>query len=230
MIPARGGSRSIPRKNIVPLSGRPLLAYTCQAALLSKRLTRTILSTDDEEIASVGRACGVEAPFLRPQELAQDATPVIEVLAHALRWVGENDRIQPDLLVLLQPTSPFRRAEHIDSAVALLEETGADTVVSVVEVPHQYNPASLMQLNDGRLTNFLRGPQILRRQDKPRVYARNGPAVLVIKSSLVREGILYGPVCRPLVMDRADSIDIDEPLDLVIAECLLEKGRDSGGR
>jgi CMP-N,N'-diacetyllegionaminic acid synthase len=221
LIPARGGSRSIPRKNIVPLAGRPLLAYTCDAALQSKRLTRTILSTDDEAIAGVGKACGVELPFRRPADLARDETPMIEVIRHALDWIMEHERYLADIVVILQPTSPLRRAEHIDAAVDLLLETGADTVVSVVEVPHQFNPVSLMRIKEGRLIPFLDQPMILRRQDKPRAYARNGPAVLVVRRELVSGGRLYGDMVLPLQMDPAASVDIDDADDLALAEFYL---------
>jgi CMP-N-acetylneuraminic acid synthetase len=223
IIPARGGSRSISRKNIVPLAGRPLLAYTCDAALGSKRLTRTILSTDDEEIAEIGKACGVEVPFLRPAELALDETQMIEVVRHAVGWLMEHERYLSDIVVILQPTSPLRRAEHIDTAVDVLIETGADTVVSVVEVPHHFNPVSLMRVDEGRLVPLLDQPMILRRQDKPRVYARNGPAVLAVRREVVEESRLYGDSVYPLEMRVADSVDIDGPEDLDLAEFYLSR-------
>lgn len=224
LIPARGGSKGIPKKNIAMLGGRPLLAYTCDAALSSRRLTRTILTTDDEEIAAVGQACGVEVPFLRPAALAQDDTPALPVIQHALCWLQENEGYKPQVVVLLQPTSPLRRSEHFDAAVDLLLETGADSVVSVVSVPHRYNPLSVMKLEKGRLVPFLAGPPILRRQDKPVVYARNGPAVLVMRpEATLEQGNLYGVDCRPLFMDEADSIDVDSLLDLWLAECLMRR-------
>ena len=223
LIPARGGSRSIPRKNAIPLGGRPLLAYTCDAALQSKRLTRTVLSTDDEEIARVGTACGVEVPFRRPADLARDETPMIEVVRHAVGWLADHEGYRADLVAVLQPTSPLRRAEHIDAAVDLVLETGADTVVSVVEVPHQFNPVSLMRLEEGRLIPFLDQPMILRRQDKPPVYARNGPAVLVVRREVIAQGRLYGDTVRPLEMSHADSVDIDDADDLALAEFYLNR-------
>jgi CMP-N-acetylneuraminic acid synthetase len=221
LIPARGGSRSIPGKNLVPLAGRPLLAYTCDAALRSKRLTRTILSTDDEEIVRVGKACGVQVPFRRPADLAADDTPMIEVVRHAVDWLADHEGYRTDLVALLQPTSPLRRAEHIDAAVNLLLETGADTVVSVVEVPHQFNPVSLMRVDEGRLVPLLDQPMILRRQDKPRAYARNGPAVLVVRREVIAQGRLYGDTVRPFEMSPMDSVDVDESHDLALAEFYL---------
>jgi len=222
-IPARGGSKAIPHKNIVNVAGRPLLAYTCDAALASQRLTRTILSTDDEEIAQVGRACGIEVPFPRPATLARDETPMVDVLRHVVSSLDEREGYTPDLMVLLQPTSPLRRPEHIDAAVDLLVESGADTVVTVVEVPHQFNPVSLMRIEKGNLVPISDGPLILRRQEKPRVYARNGPAVLVVRRQVVERGHLYGAVVRPVEMTKADSVDIDDPSDLTLAEYWLRR-------
>ena len=158
LIPARGGSKGIPRKNIAILAGQPLLAYTCAVALGSRVLNRVVLSTDDAEIAEVGRQCGVEVPFLRPATLAQDGTPSIEVARHAVEYFRDNEHWTPDVVVLLQPTSPLRTSRHIDEAVDLMKESDADTVVSVVEVPHRFNPHSVMQLKDGALVDFLPVP------------------------------------------------------------------------
>jgi CMP-N,N'-diacetyllegionaminic acid synthase len=222
VIPARGGSRGIPHKNLAMIGGRPLLAYTADAARQSTRLTRTLVSTDDEQIAVAARALGLEVPALRPRELAQDETPMLPVLQHALAMTRDRG-FDPDAVTLLQPTSPLRRAEHVDAAVALFEATGADSVVSVVEVPHQYNPVSVMQMNGERLRPFLPGVAPTRRQDKPRVLARNGPAVLVVKAAVIEAGSLYGDDCRPLLMTPEDSLDIDSPWDLALVEFALSR-------
>lgn len=228
LIPARGGSKGIPRKNIVPLAGKPLLTYTCEAALGSSYIDRVVLSTDDEEIAQIGRSCGVEVPFMRPPELARDDTPSLPVAQHAIEWLREHDGWGTDILVLLQPTSPLRRAHHIDAALDILLEKQADTVVSVVEVPHRYNPYSVMELRDGILHQFLPGKTQFdryRRQTLPKVYARNGPAVLVTRvNTLFRDQSFYGQLVLPYVMDEADSLDIDTLYDLEIAEFLIERG------
>jgi CMP-N,N'-diacetyllegionaminic acid synthase len=220
LIPARGGSRGIARKNIALLGGRPLLAYTADAARASRALTRTVVSTDDREIAEAARALGLDVPFERPQPLAADAAPMLPVMQHALNAMGELG-FDAEVVVLLQPTSPFRRATHIDAAIALLEASGADSVVSVVEVPHQFNPVSVMRLDGDRLRPFLDAPTMADRHMKPRVFARNGPAVLAVRASVVRDGSLYGSDSRPLVMDHAESLDIDTPWDLMLAELLL---------
>jgi CMP-N-acetylneuraminic acid synthetase len=229
VIPARAGSTAIPGKNVAMLAGRPLLDWTCEAARASRRLTRTVLTTDSEEIAAAGRRCGIEVPFLRPAALAGDDTPMVDVLRHALSCLKQH-QYEPSVLVLLQPTSPLRRAEHIDSAVDLLLATGADTVVSVVAVPHQFTPGSLMRVEGERLVPVEAGGGPLRRQDKPVLYARNGPAVLAVRKAIVVAGGLYGPDTRPLVMAREESIDIDDAFDLQVAEALLTRRPAVAGR
>jgi CMP-N-acetylneuraminic acid synthetase len=225
LIPARGGSKSIPRKNLAMLAGRPLLAYTCEAALASERLSRTLLSTDDEEIAEAGRACGVETPFLRPAELAQDDTPSVAVAMHAVKWLAENENWQPDFVVLLQPTSPLRRAAHIDEAVDLAVQTDSDTVVSVTRVPHRFSPYSVMQLENGLLKDFWTEPlgfDRYRRQNLPVLYARNGPAVLVSRAGVIlNSASFYGSTVVPYPMNEEDSLDIDSKFDLWLAEQLI---------
>jgi CMP-N-acetylneuraminic acid synthetase len=212
LIPARGGSTGIPGKNLAPLCGRPLLAWTVGAACAARSLDRVVVSTDSEEIAAVARELGADV-LERPGELASDETPMRDVLLHA---VGELGR--PEVVVLLQPTSPLRRAQHVDEAVALLAETGADCVVSVVEVPHRYRPGSLMALEGDRLVPL--GPVPATRQEKPVVYARNGPAVLALRAERIGSD-LYGGDCRAYVMEPRDSIDVDGPFDLELAELLL---------
>ena len=223
IIPARGGSQAIPRKNLVSLLGRPLIAYTCDAAVQSRLLTRIVASTDDNEIAEVIRAASIELPFIRPTELAEDSTPMLAVVQHVLSQLGS---YQPDCVVLLQPTSPLRRAQHVDSAIQLLFDTEADTVVTVVEVPHNFNPTSVLRMLEGVVTPYQDGAAIFRRQDKPRVYARNGPAVLINNTGVIHSGRLYGDIIRGLEMNRAESIDIDSPEDLELAEFYLKRGRE----
>jgi CMP-N-acetylneuraminic acid synthetase len=222
VVPARGGSRGVPRKALAPLLARPLLAYTADAARQSSRLTRTIVSTDDEEIAGAARALGLEVPFIRPASLAADDTPMLPVLQHAVEAMRATG-FSPDAVVLLQPTSPARGSVHIDRAVTLLETSGADSVVSVTEVPHQFNPVSVMRLDGERLRPFLDGAAPLRRQDKPAVLARNGPAVLAVRTAVLEAGSLYGDDCRPLLMTAEESVDIDTPWDLSLAEFVLAR-------
>jgi len=222
VIPARGGSKGIARKNLAPLAGRPLLAYTADAVRASRRLTRTIVSTEDPEIAAAARALSLDVPFLRPAALAADDTPMLPVMQHALEEMQAGGDAF-DAVVLLQPTSPLRRGEHIDAALDLLASSGADSVVTVVEVPHQFSPASVLHIEAGRLRPFQDGPTPTRRQDKPRFYARNGPAVIAVRAAVVAAGSLYGDDSRPLVMPMRDSHDIDSADDLELIELLLSR-------
>jgi CMP-N-acetylneuraminic acid synthetase len=212
LIPARGGSKGIPRKNLAPLAGKPLLAWTVEAALAARAPLRVVVSTDDGEIATVAAALGAGV-LVRPAELAADDAPMLDVVLHAADALGD-----AEALVVLQPTSPLRRAEHVDAAVALLEETGADGVVSVVEVPHNYRPGKLLSVQDGRVRAL--GDEPLHR-DLPALYARNGPAVLALRIDGLAERGLYGGDVRAYVMDAADSVDVDSPFDLRLAELLL---------
>jgi CMP-N,N'-diacetyllegionaminic acid synthase len=223
IIAARGGSKGLPNKNLRLLAGRPLLAYSAGAAQASRRLSRVIVSTDDPAIADAAQALGLDVPFMRPAGLAADDTPMLPVLQHGLAELARAS-FAADAVVLLQPTSPLRRAEHIDAAIDLLESSGADSVVSVTEVPHQFNPVSVLRLDDeARLTPYLAGPLVTRRQDKPRVFARNGPAVLAVRAAVVAGGSLYGNDCRALVMSARESVDIDTVDDLEMVELLMMK-------
>lgn len=221
LIPARGGSRAIPRKNLAPLAGRPLLAYTCEAARASRRLTRLVLSTDDAEIARIGADLGAEV-FARSADLAGDDTPMLDVVRSVAGDFLVRTGEECDVIVVLQPTSPLRRAVDIDASVDLLLSTGADAVVSVTEVPHGFTPTSLMREVDGRLVP-LSGDGPLLRQKKPLLFARNGPAVLAVRTSAaLRQGLYEGHV-RGYAMDRRYSVDVDDAVDLRLAEFWLHE-------
>lgn len=224
IIPARGGSKAIPMKNLALLAGKPLLFYTAAVARESQLLTRTIVSTDHEEIADAAKKFGMDMPFVRPAEYAQDDTPALAVVRHALAHLEKEEKYIPDIVVYLQPTSPLRRAEHIDGTIRALLETNADSAVSVVEVPHQFSPGSVMVMESGVLKAYETGPEVLRRQDKQKVYARNGPAVLAVRRATIREkDSLYGNAIAPYIMSPAYSIDIDTSSDLELAEYMLAK-------
>jgi CMP-N,N'-diacetyllegionaminic acid synthase len=221
-IPARGGSKGLPGKNLVPLAGRPLIAYTCDAARQSSRLARVVVSTDDPEIARVAASCGVDVPFMRPRELARDDTPMIDVVRHALAELDRRgDRF--DAVAVLQPTSPLRRAEHIDAVVDLLCSSRAATAVSVVRVPHQFTPGSLMRLEGDELVAYDAAAAPLRRQDKPALFARNGPAVLIVTRDAIAAGTFYGSGVVGYEMPSGDSIDIDTMDDVDEAEYRLQR-------
>ncbi len=232
IIPARGGSKAIPLKNLAMLGGKPLLQYTIDAAKQSKLITRIILSSDHKEIIRYAHQQGIEVPFVRPAELARDTTPMIEVVEHAVKYLVNKESYRPDYIVLLQPTSPLRTAQHIDEALMLLLDSEADSVVSVVEVPHQFNPYSVMLQQGNFLVPFLEFDETRNlRQLKPLFYARNGPAVCALTyECLIQKKSLYGEKILPYVMDRAESIDIDDSWDLSIAEYLLKIREGAIGR
>ena len=225
IIPARGGSKGIPNKNIVELNGRPLIEYTIRAAHASRLITRTILSTDSQAVRAVGRRCGVEIPFVRPAELATDKTPALPVIRHAIEWLGEHEQYAPDYIVLLQPTSPLRTAEHIDAALTRLIESNADSIVSVVKVPHNFNPYSVMKLDQGHLTPFLAYDEKNNlRQLKPVFYGRNGAAIYAFTTAcLLSKNSIYGDTILAYEMDKAASVDIDDEMDLQFCEFLMQR-------
>lgn len=214
LIPARGGSKGVPRKNIKLLCGKPLLEYTAQAALASRFLTRVILSTDDAEVAEVGIACGLEVPFLRPRDLAADDTPMLPVVQHAVRWM-ESQGESFDCVCLLQPTNPLRQAKDIDACIDLLEQSGADGVVTVLEVPSEYNPHWVyFQTREGAL-HLSTGEvePISRRQDLPPAFHREGSVYVTRRNVVMCGNSLYGERLVGYRMDPAESVNIDTPED-----------------
>jgi CMP-N,N'-diacetyllegionaminic acid synthase len=225
IIPARGGSKGIPEKNIISLSGKPLISYTIEAAKQSELLGRSILSSDDEKIINVANKFGLEAPFVRPEELAQDDTPALPVIKHAVTFMEQELSYKADYVVLLQPTSPLRTTRHIDEAVEKLINSDADSIVSVVEVPHQFIPHSIMQLDGAELRPYLSFDESQNlRQKKPTFYARNGAAIYAFSyECLMKKNSIYGDKILPYFMTPEESIDIDSPWDLEICEFFLQK-------
>jgi len=221
LVPARGGSKGVPGKNVRPLAGRTLLEYTARAARESGVLDRLVLSTDSPEIAAAGRAAGIEVPFMRPASLAADDTPMVPVIMHAIEEL-QRQGWSPDIIVLLQPTSPLRRPEHIRDAVNALRGSTADSVVTVVAVPRHLSPDYVMRIDDGRLKPFLAdGARITRRQDARPAYSRDGTVYAFRRSTLERFGGIYGEDCRPLLIDASQSLSIDSPADWDAAERAL---------
>ena len=222
IVPARGGSKGIPRKNVRLLGGRPLLAHTAEAALAAHRLARVVLTTDDEEIAEVGRSCGLEVPFLRPAELARDDTPTLPVLQHA---VAELERAGDkfDAICLLQPTSPLRRAGDIDGCIELLENEGLDSVVSVLPVPREHNPHWVYFRDAEGLLRLSTGEEqpIPRRQELPPAFHRDGAVYVVRRDVLMNGNSLYGKKLGGYLTDPARNVNLDTPADWDRAEQLL---------
>jgi len=222
LIPARGGSKGVPRKNIKPLCGRPLLAYTADAALASRRLSRVVLTTEDAEIAEVGRNCGLETPFLRPVELARDETPMLPVAQHAVRFLEEQgDHFEA--VCLLQPTNPLRSADDIDACIQLLETTVADAVVTTLPVPTEYNPNWVyFQDCDGilRLSTGRDAP-IPRRQELPPAFHREGSVYVTRRETLMERNSFYGERLLGYQLSADRSVNIDTPEDWLRAESLI---------
>jgi CMP-N,N'-diacetyllegionaminic acid synthase len=223
VVPARGGSKGLPGKNLADLGGRPLLAWTADAARRCSVLDRVVLSTDDDLIAQAGLACGLEVPFRRPASLAADDTPMVQVLQHALDWVVAEGGMRPDIVVLLQPTSPFRGVDDIARTVAALRSADADAAVTVELVPHRYSPESLMVADADGILRGWASPlgSVGRRQAKERVFARNGPAVLAVRASVLEGGSLYGDKTVGVEMPPASGIDIDTDWDLRVARAFV---------
>ncbi len=224
LISARGGSKGIPRKNVLPIAGKPLIAWTIAAALGSRKLSRLLVSTDDVEIAEVAREHGAEVPFLRPAELARDDSPVIDAVEHALRWFERTEGNLPEYMLLLQPTSPLRTTADIDGAIGLAYERRAEAVLSVCEAsPHPYLARSIAR--DGSLGDFTDQPaKPARRQDYPPAYVLNGAIYVNRVESLLVSRNFQPPGALAYVMPVERSCDIDAPIDLQIAELLLQNG------
>ena len=230
VVTARGGSKGLPGKNLRVLAGKPLIAHTIDAANQSRAFDRVILSTDDEGIAAAARACGCAVPFMRPADLARDETPHLPVLQHAVGWLRDCDRYEPDAVMILQPTSPLRRAADIRESIAILERSGADSVVSVSEVPAHYNPMRTLRIDgDGMASLFVTGEpvrrRINRRQDMPPAWTMNGAIYLfrtfVLAGADGVEPSLYGRRTAAYVMPDEFGISIDSLDDWSAAEHAL---------
>jgi CMP-N-acetylneuraminic acid synthetase len=226
LIPARGGSKSIPRKNIRQFAGCPLIAYSICAALAAETISRVIVSTDDEQIAAISRQYGAETPFLRPAQLALDNTPDLPVFEHVLNWLMENEGYRPEIIVQLRPTSPLRRVWHINEAVhRLLEHPEADAIRTVC-VPFQ-NPYKMWQIGqDGLMQPLIQTsltePYNMPRQLLPEVYWQTGYVDAAWIDTILEKKSMTGAFILPLVIPSGDWIDIDSADDWRRAERLLE--------
>lgn len=220
LIPARGGSKGIPRKNIRDFAGAPLIAYSIAAGLQSQHVTRVIVSTDDEEIAAVARRWGAETPFLRPSEFAQDDTTDLPVFQQALTWLAEYEHYRPDFVVQLRPTSPVRPIGLIDEAIELmLTNPQADCVRGVV--PSGQNPFKMWQIDPDshQLTPLLRLPNLKEpynapRQELPKTYWQTGHVDVIRAGTILEKGSLTGDVILPVLIDPRYTVDIDTPADM----------------
>jgi len=225
LIPARGGSKGVPGKNIKTLNGKPLLAYTAEVAMQSKYLSEVILSSDDDEIIRTANRLGLHVPFKRPDKFAQDHTPSIDVVAHALDWFKGKGVIF-DAVCLLQVTSPFRSIELLDCALSKFIGSGCDSLVSVQRVPHEYNPHWAFEVNpDGNL-RIATGEKdiIVRRQELPDAYHRDG-MIYITKTQIIEQGSLYGQTLTFVESPKASYVNIDTPEDWERAEIIAKQFR-----
>lgn len=223
LVPARAGSKGLPGKNLKPLGGLPLLAWTARTIAASGVGARAVLTTEDSEIAAVGRAHGLETPFLRPAELASDTASMVDVVEHAVGWMEREGGFVPSAIMLLQPTCPFRKPERIRQALDLLALPSTEGVIGVkridrsLSVMYQAGP-------DGALAPLAPWDERTRRQDVRPLLTPNGTLYLTTRESLVRHRRLFPPRLRGLVTDHIESIDIDTPEDWALAEAVVAAG------
>lgn len=229
VIPARGGSKGIPRKNIRAFAGYPLIAYSIAAGLQAEMVTRVVVSTDEEEIAAVAQEWGAEVPFLRPAEFAQDSTLDLPVFAHVLQALAKSEGYVPEVVVQLRPTSPIRPSTMVDEAVRLLlAHPEADSVRGVV--PAGENPHKMWRINPdtGRMTPLLQvegitEPYNAPRQKLPQVYWQTGHIDAIRPAAILEKHSMSGDVILPLLVDPAYTVDIDTPADWVHYEALMAR-------
>jgi len=220
VIPARGGSKGVMRKNVKFLCGKPLIYYTIRECFKSKHLTKTIVSTEDTEIAQIAKSFGVDV-IMRPYYLAKDDTPTIDVIFHAIKKLEEK-RETVDLVILLQPTSPLRTATDIDKAIELYISSSCESVISVVEAEHP--PYWSLEIKNGFLKPLL-GQKFLnmRRQDLPKVYFPNGAIFIARPEILKKYRSFYTNKIKPYIMPKEKSVDIDTEFDFLLAEVLMKR-------
>jgi len=223
LIPARGGSKGVPKKNIKLLAGKPLLQYTSEIGLQSKYLSKVVLSTDTDEIIEVGKKLNLEVPFKRPSNLAADASPTLPVIMHALDYyaaLGE----EFDAVCLLQVTSPFRTLEFLDEAIETFIEQQTDSLISVQEVPHEYNPHWTFEVNPSGNLHISTGEEkiISRRQELPKAYHRDG-SIYITKTSVLREQhSLFGKSIAYIESSKEMYVNIDTMTDWKKAELMIK--------
>lgn len=226
VIPARGGSKSIPRKNLKYIAGKPLIAYVIETALKCRLLNRVIVSTEDKEIGRVAKSYGAEVPFLRPKELARDEVSIIPVVQHAMRYLEKNESWKADVIASIQPTSPLIEAADIDRAVNQLVKSRCDAVISVCKITHGHPFRALRVEGDKVIPLYRKGFRYLQKQDLPTLYMPNGALYVRRREILERwngRDFALGKEIRAIIMDELKSINIDTPLDLVIVEAVIKK-------
>lgn len=222
VIPARSGSKEIPRKNIKKIGGKPLIVYTIEAALKSKYLDRIIVSTDDEKIAEIAKKCGAEVPFMRPKELAEDDVPLVpDVLRHTVEELKRNENFDVDIIVMLQPTSPLRKTKYIDLAIEKLINTKCDWVVTVLKVND--HPFRMRRMKGDKLELLFKDKKVwAQRQDLPPVYYLNGSVYATWKEVVMKKEVFQNKDWRGITMKEEDGIDIDTLTDFLVVDAILK--------
>lgn len=223
VIPARGGSKGVPRKNIRPVCGKPLIGYTIETALeASENLHSVIVSTDDPETAEIAEQFGAEVPFLRPKHLADDHTPTVPVLQHAVKFVEDRDDIKIDWALLLQPTDPFRLPQDIRATIDIALTEECDSVISVKQV-FSTHPILMKKINEGKLEPFcIPEKEGTRRQDyDPPAYMRNGAIYLTRRDVLMNDNSIWGETICPYIMPEERSVGVDSEMDMKLVEILM---------
>ncbi len=223
IIPARGGSKGVPRKNIKLLAGKPLLEYTAAVALKSTLLSKVIVSTEDDEIISVAKTLNLEIPFKRPIDLATDSSSSLSVILHALEYF-ESKNVYFDSVCLLQVTSPFRTVEFLDEAIQKFIKSGSDSLISVQEIPHEYNPHWSFKLDEGQNLKIATGETeiISRRQDLPKAYHRDGSIYITKTKTLKEQNSLFGKKIAHIVSPKEFYVNVDTMDDWKKAEELVK--------
>ena len=224
VIPARGGSKGLPGKNLRKLGALSLIGQAIASAREAALLARFIVSTDSPEIAEEARRHGAEVPFLRPAEFATDQAGMLPVLQHAVRWLESSARVRPDLIVTLQPTSPFRTGAEIDQTIRKVIEAGSDSAQTLSEA--SYHPYFMKTLDGDRtVALFPEGHRYVRRQDAPAVYQPSGAVYVTRYATLMERGHILGEDNRGVVQGFEASVNIDTEWDFLLAELLLREGR-----
>jgi CMP-N,N'-diacetyllegionaminic acid synthase len=222
---ARGGSKSVPKKNIKLLSGMPVIAHTILEALKSNLINKYVVSTDDNEIQKIALSYGAECPFLRPAEFATDTASSVAALRHAVDWIEREEGVQYDYVIELMATNPMKTVDDIDRCIKKLIDTGADSVIAVHRLD-DHHPARIKKIVDDRIVDFC-VPEKLesRRQDlTPDAYIRSGSIYALRRDHLMVQGQRYGSVeSRPYILPPERAVNIDSEIDFLIAEQILKK-------
>jgi len=219
IIPARGGSKRIPKKNIKQLCGKPLIEYTIESALKSRFLDRIIVSTENEEIAKISKDLGAEV-IIRPDELALDITPTDDVVQNVLEKMKVNQNYFPEIIVLLQPTSPLRTTDDIDNAIEKFKNSKCESLIGVTEYDH--SPYWAFEIENGLLKSIFGRKKFLRSQELPKLYRPNGSIFITKSDTFVKYRSFYTKHIIPFIMSYERSIDIDNELDFLLSELILK--------